>query len=300
MNQIYRLDIDTNTTETIIQRIVDAREPIICSGIGKSGFVMQKFTASLNSIGIRAIFIDPLNALHGDIGVISPSSLLILMSNSGHSEELLSMVRALRSRNISTVLFTSSDTGNLNKYVDTVVKYTFSGEAGQSGLAPTTSSTIQMLIIDSVITSLTYRINLTEEKFALNHPAGSLGKRLRPISEMMKPLEEISAINAESTIIDAVQSMNENRVGACCIVDENNYLLGFITDGDIRRILEKPNFLNQSISTIMNAKPETVTLEERYVDIITNPKRRMLNCIPVIDKNNKLNGLLVQSETNKS
>ena len=296
--QVQLVTIDTTVAEIVLQKIIISEEPVICSGIGKSGFVMQKFAASLNSIGVRAIFLDPLNALHGDIGVIKPGSLLLLMSNSGHSNEMLSIVRALEARNITNVLFTSGDGGNLNENVDFVVKYSFSYEIGQERLAPTTSSTIQMLLVDALVASLTYKIGLTDVKFASHHPAGTLGRRLKSVDELMKPLDNIATVNSATKVIEAIRSMNDFRVGACCVVGENSILRGFITDGDIRRILDTPEVLNQPVTDIMNTNPVSVLSGLRYSSVLSDPKKQTLNCIPVVDENDRLNGLLVQSEVN--
>ena len=294
--QVQLVKMDTDVVEDVIQQIIASRVPVICTGIGKSGYVMQKFTASLNSIGVRAIFLDPLNALHGDIGVIAPESLLLLMSNSGNSSEILSIVKALKNRNISSVLFTSGDDGNLKKSVDLTMKYSFSHEAGEANLAPTTSSTIQMLLVDSLIASLTYKLNLTEILFASNHPSGSLGRRLKNVEELMKPMEQIAMVDSSAGVSEAIRSMNEFHVGACCIVNKNGDFCGLITDGDIRRLLETNEFLNQPVTKIMNTKPGTVLIGTRYSSVLSDPIKQTLNCIPVVDENDRLNGLLVQSE----
>lgn len=296
--QVQTVEMDSDVAELVIQKIVASRLPVICTGIGKSGYVMQKFTASLNSIGVRAIFLDPLNALHGDIGIIAPESLLLLMSNSGNSSEMLSIVKALKNRNISSVLFTSGDGGNLNRDVDFIMKYSFSYEAGQANLAPTTSSTLQMLLVDSLIASLTYRMNLTEVLFASNHPSGSLGRRLKNVEELMKPVEQIASVEGTAGVIDAIRSMNKFHVGACCIVNKTGVFRGLITDGDIRRLLETTELINQSVMEVMNTKPATVFIGTRYSSVLSDPAMQTLNCIPVLDANDKLNGLLVQSEVN--
>lgn len=281
--------------DEIAEWITTTEHPIVCLGIGKSGFIMQKFSASLNSLGIRSVFISPMNALHGDIGFVVDESLCILMSNSGTSDELAALLPNLRTRKAKTILFTGNMKGSLVNEVDKVVFYGEVIELDTNDLVPTTSTALQMLITDALIGLISEKIVLSKIKFARNHPAGSLGLRLRFVKEVMVPSCSSPTVRSDTTLLEVIQNMNKLRIGAACVLDEDGKLLGIITDGDIRRSIgDNPHGI--FAHEIMNNNPKTISAEAQFGEVLDDTLLSEMNCLPVLDNCGTYLGLLIKTE----
>ncbi|MFA7325205.1 MAG: KpsF/GutQ family sugar-phosphate isomerase [Candidatus Kapaibacterium sp.] len=291
------LEILSNSLD---ERFVDACQQIqkaskvIISGVGKSGIVGKKIAATFSSVGIPSLFLHPVEALHGDLGIVNESDISILISKSGTTEELLLLLPYLKKRTNIIAITTNKDSYLANNS-DVHLHIPLVKEACPIELAPTTSTTLTMALGDALAASVMKLNNFTEVDFALNHPLGQLGKNLTiTVGDVMHKGNSIPLIDVDSTFKDALIVMTDKPLGCLCVV-ENNKLVGIITDGDTRRALNRYDLISEiQINEIMTANPITVspdTLVGRALSVMENRKSQ-INVLPVVDTDNRCIGVV--------
>jgi arabinose-5-phosphate isomerase len=270
----------------IVEQIIQSKGRVIVTGIGKSAIIGQKIVATLNSTGTPSIFMHAADAIHGDLGIIQEHDIIICISKSGNTPEIKLLVPLLKRGNNCLIAICGNRESYLgiqsDYYLDTYVEK----EACPNNLAPTTSTIAQLAIGDALAVCLLESRNFTSEDFAKFHPGGALGKQLfLKVSDVIQT-NEIPAVKPKSNIKDVLNEITSKRLGATA-VEENNTIVGIITDGDIRRMLEKYDNISGIIaSDIMNKAPKIIDANELAADALIVLKKYHINQLIVMNENN--------------
>lgn len=223
-----------------VETIIEAKGRVVLTGMGKSGLIARKIVATLNSTGTAAIYLHPTDALHGDLGMVRSEDVVILISKSGNTEEISNLLPMLKRLNVKLIAMCGNKESRLARECDIFLNISVKEEACPYDLAPTASTTATLALGDAIAVSLLKRRNFTAKDFAFLHPGGSLGKRLSlKIKEVMITGDRIPVVKQNTSIKDALFEITGKRLGTTCVVDDSGKLIGIITDGDLRRLLEK-------------------------------------------------------------
>ncbi|MFY9072180.1 KpsF/GutQ family sugar-phosphate isomerase [Aliarcobacter butzleri] len=280
--------------EKAIDLIVNSKGKLIVTGVGKSGLVGAKIAATLASTGTSSFFLHPTEAMHGDLGMIGKDDIVLGISYSGESEELIQILPHLKRLNIPLIAMAKSENSTLAKYADVFINIAVDKEACPLDTAPTSSTTLTMAMGDALAVCLMKKRDFKKEDFASFHPGGSLGKKLFiKVDDLLKK-DNLPTVSRETKLKDAIIVMSEGRLGNVIIVDENRTVFGVLSDGDLRRALMNENFsINCNVEDIATLNPKTLKnkdlLASDALQIIENYKIQLLI---VTDENNKLIGLL--------
>jgi arabinose-5-phosphate isomerase len=266
--------------------LLDCQGKIVVTGMGKSGHIGSKLAATLASTGSPAFFVHPGEASHGDLGMISPQDVVLALSNSGETNELLTILPLLKRLGTPLISMTGNPNSTLAKESEVHLDVSVEKEACPLGLAPTSSTTATLVMGDALAVALLQTRGFTAEDFALSHPGGSLGKRLLlHVSDIMHSGDALPLVNTQATLHDALEMMSAKGLGMTAIVDEQGRLEGLYTDGDLRRTLNNPvDIHQQSVSEVMTKNCKTVP-----------PNMLAAEALQMMDEN-KINGLLVVDE----
>jgi arabinose-5-phosphate isomerase len=282
------------SVEKAVDLLLNCKSKVVVTGVGKSAIIANKIADTMTSTGTVAVFLHSSDALHGSLGIITKDDVVIALSNSGETEELLAILPSLKQREVSIIAIVGNINSSLSRYADVTLDASVSEEACPLNLAPTTSTTVALSIGDALAMTLSIERGWTEEDFAANHPAGRLGKRLTlKVADLM---HESPNISPDANWLDVVKSISKFALGAVNVVDENENLIGIITDGDLRRTIEKTapeNFNNLSAEKMMTKNPITVaseTLAYQALQMMEN-RNSQISVLPVV-ANNKACGLL--------
>ncbi|MCG3660480.1 KpsF/GutQ family sugar-phosphate isomerase [Aliarcobacter butzleri] len=280
--------------EKAIDLIVNSKGKLIVTGVGKSGLVGAKIAATLASTGTSSFFLHPTEAMHGDLGMIGKDDIVLGISYSGESEELIQILPHLKRLNIPLIAMAKSENSTLAKYADVFINIAVDKEACPLDTAPTSSTTLTMAMGDALAVCLMKKRDFKKEDFASFHPGGSLGKKLFVKVDDLLKKDNLPTVSRETKLKDAIIVMSEGRVGNVIIIDENRTVFGVLSDGDLRRALMNENFsINCNVEDIATLNPKTLKnkdlLASDALQIIENYKIQLLI---VTDENNKLLGLL--------
>lgn len=280
--------------EKAIDLIVNSKGKLIVTGVGKSGLVGAKIAATLASTGTSSFFLHPTEAMHGDLGMIGKDDIVLGISYSGESEELIQILPHLKRLNIPLIAMAKSENSTLAKYADVFINIAVDKEACPLDTAPTSSTTLTMAMGDSLAVCLMKKRDFKKEDFASFHPGGSLGKKLFVKVDDLLKKDNLPTVSRETKLKDAIIVMSEGRLGNVIIIDENRTVFGVLSDGDLRRALMNENFsINCNVEDIATLNPKTLKnkdlLASDALQIIENYKIQLLI---VTDENNKLIGLL--------
>ena len=235
-----------------VNLINNLKGKLIISGVGKSGNIAAKIAASFTSTGIPAIFLNPVDASHGDMGIIKPGDILIILSNSGESHELNDLIDFSKKQNIKIISICSNKKSSLSKNSDICLALPIHKEADKLGTIPTTSTTLSLALGDALCCSLLEIRQFDKKSFRELHPGGKIGKKLKTLNEIMD--QDLPILQSSATIMDAVLEMTEKKYGCVVIADKNKKIKGIITDGDLRRAIKNIKMSDKAIS-IMKNKP---------------------------------------------
>lgn len=291
-----RLKLDQ--LEKALNLLAECPGKVVLTGVGKSGIVAQKIAATLISIGTVAIYLHPCDALHGDLGIITTSDIVILLSNSGETDELVEMLPHLKRRRVPIIAIIGNLQSTLAYQSDVILNASVDREACPLNLAPTASTTVALAIGDALAMTLLEMKGITPAAFAINHPAGRLGKRLTlKVSDLMRQGFDNPTLSINSCWIEIIGAITQGGSGAVTIVDQQQKLLGIITDGDLRRWVQKipAAALDQLIaSQIMTPNPVAVTADILAYEALQIMENRpsQISVLPVVDQNQICLGLL--------
>ncbi len=284
--------------ESAIELMFSCQGKIVLLGVGKSGIIAQKIAATMTSTGTMAVYLHPSDALHGGLGIVNRGDVVILLSNSGETDELITMMPYLRSRGVAIIAIVGNLDSTLARQAEIVLDASVDQEACPLNLAPTTSTTVALAIGDALAMTLMRVRGLTLEDFAINHPAGRLGKRLTlRVGDLMHSKSANPLISVGAPWLEIIQAISGGGLGAVSVVDSKNNLLGIITDGDLRRVLQKSRGADLEAlcsEMIMSANPVKVSAETLAYEALRLMEDRpsQISVLPVVDADNKCIGLL--------
>lgn len=284
--------------EQVLNLLINCQGKVVLTGVGKSGIVAQKIAATLCSIGNVAVYLHPCDALHGDLGIITDSDVVVLFSNSGETQELIEIVPHLKHRQVPIIGILGNLDSTLACRTDVVLDASVDREACPLNLAPTTSTTVALAIGDALAMTLMQMRSITPQDFALNHPAGRLGKRLTlQVADLMHHGQDNPVVIPEASWIEIISSITKGGLGAVNVIDEQGHLLGIITDGDLRRsivTIEPTKLEHLQALTIMTSNPVTVQPEQLAYDALQLMENRssQISVLPVVDEQAHCVGLL--------
>jgi arabinose-5-phosphate isomerase len=289
--------LDVTALEQVVEACLQAPGLIAVTGVGKSGIIAEKMAATLMSTGTRALYLPPTNLLHGDLGILSSQDVLMLISRSGETDELLSLLPFVRQKGARLIAVVSNLRSRLAQQCDLALELPVDRELCPFDLVPTTSTTAQLLFGDLLAISLMTRKGFGRERFALNHPAGALGRQLlTTVDELMCKGEALPLVGPSQRLMDSLVELTNKKCGALLVADEKGQLMGIFTDGDLRRALQRmgSNVLEQPMSELMTPSPlaiEKGSLAWEALKLMQRDPRRQVMVLPVL-RSGQVEGLL--------
>ena len=264
------------------------------TGMGKSGHIGSKIAATMASTGTPAFFVHPAEAAHGDLGMIVDHDIVIAISNSGESDEILAIIPALKRKNITLICITARPDSTMARHADIHITAAVSQEACPLGLAPTSSTTAVMALGDALAVALLRARAFTPDDFALSHPAGSLGKRLLlRVADIMHGGDALPAVVSGTLLKDAIVRMSEKGLGMLAVTDDTGRLKGVFTDGDLRRLFQqRDTFAGLTVNDIMHANPKTIAADKLATEALKHMQTNHVNGLLVTDSDGLLTGAL--------
>ncbi|MDY5717504.1 MAG: KpsF/GutQ family sugar-phosphate isomerase [Selenomonas sp.] len=274
--------------EAVVKCILDCKARVVVTGMGKSGHVGRKIAATFASTGTPAFFMHPAEAFHGDLGMVTENDVVIAISNSGESSEVVNILPIIRRIGAKIIAMSGRRESQLGKNCDYFVDIGVEKEACPLGLAPTASTTATLAMGDAIAVALMSVRNFTSQDFALFHPGGALGRKLLlTVANVMHTGDENPVVYQDKTAKDALFIMTDKGLGAASVVDSNGQFVGLITDGIIRRALAKDyKFLDEAVKNIMFAQPLTISkdkLAAEALSVMEKHKPRPVTVLPVVD-----------------
>ena len=267
---------------------------VIMTGIGKSGIVARKIVATLNSTGTRALFLHPVEAMHGDLGVVGADDVVIALSNSGETDELNMLVPSLKRIGCPLVAFTGQPHSTLGRQSDIVIDVRVDREACPLGLAPTASTTVLLAVGDALAVTLVRKGNFKACDFKQFHPGGNLGQRLAlKVREIMLTGKNVPRVRQTQSMTEAIEEINRLQIGAALVVREDDILVGIITDGDIRRqLMSKENIFEKTVAEVMTKNPKTLGPDSQASRALSMMEKNQIMILPIVNPVKKIRGIL--------
>ena len=290
-------NIQENINETFVkieEEIVNCKGKVVLCGMGKSGHIARKISATLASLGSSSFFLHPAEAMHGDLGMVSEHDIVILLSNSGETQEILSIIPSLKLIGVKLIALTGKADSTLARECDIAQILDIEKEACYLNLAPTTSTTAMLVYGDALAVTASEEIGFTKSDFGLFHPAGTLGKKvLLRVENIIAKDSAIPIVYKGCKITEAIMEMSKKGLGTVAIVNEENRLEGLLTDGDLRRAIEnRVNLYDDVVDSIMTRQPKYITAHILLVDALKKLKESRLNNYPVVDEELHVIGML--------
>jgi arabinose-5-phosphate isomerase len=278
---VSRLD---DRFERAVRLLRDCRGRVILTGMGKSGLICRKIAATLTSIGTPAFFLHPAEAIHGDLGVIQHDDVIVALSYSGETDEILRLLETIRRLGARLVAVTGTPTSTLAQAADVALDCSVAEEACPLNLVPTASTTAALALGDALAMTLLIEKGFKQEDFANLHPGGKLGKRLMRVESLMHGGCQCPAVKPETGMRDVIYEMSSKQLGMTCVVDGGTELLGIITDGDLRRQMERTfDVLALTAADVMTRGPVTVSRATLVVEALNIMEQRKITSIVVVE-----------------
>ncbi len=276
-----------------VRVLFECRGRVILTGMGKSGIICRKIAATLSSTGTAAFFLHPAEAIHGDLGVIQADDVVVALSYSGETEELLRVLETIRRMGARLIAMTGEPQSTLAQAADVTIDCRVAGEACPLNLVPTASTTAALALGDALAMALLVRKGFREEDFASLHPGGKLGKRLMRVEHLMHTGDELPVVGHAAAMRDVIYEMSRKGLGMTCVADENGRLEGIITDGDLRRHMgATPDILERTAGDVMTRGPVTVRPSILAVQALSQMEQRKITSLPVVDDREVLLGVV--------
>jgi len=273
-----------NDFEACVEALLNCKGRIVVTGIGKSAIIANKMVATFNSTGTPALFMHAADAIHGDLGMIQQDDMVICLSKSGNTPEIKVLVPLLKRRGSKLVALVSNTNSYLAQQADFVLNATIGEEACPHNLAPTTSTTAHLALGDAVAVCLLRLRNFSAQNFAEFHPGGSLGKQLYLKVSDIFTNNELPLVKPHTSVKDAIIEISSKRLGAAAVVDDNQQLLGIITDGDLRRMLERESSISHlSAADIMTVSPKTIQTDDFATKALQIMQEKNITQLVVVD-----------------
>lgn len=298
------LEIEANAIRKAVTRINDDFEKavdllfhstgqVVVTGMGKSGIIGRKIAATLTSTGTPAVFLHPAEAIHGDIGIINPQDLVIAISTSGETEEVVRLLNHIKRLGTKLISLVGNPESTLARQGDVSLDCSVEREACPIGLVPTTSSTLALAIGDALAIALMEKKGFSEEDYLFYHPGGSLGKKMLKVKHLMHKGDQVPVVGVETPMRDVIRVINEKKFGVAVVVDGRHEVAGIITDGDLRRMLLKDiDFSKTGASDCMTRNPLAIGEENLAVEALRILEEKAVTSLVVKNGQNRLLGLL--------
>jgi arabinose-5-phosphate isomerase len=286
--------IDSNF-EKAVEIIYNSKGRVVVTGMGKSGLVAKKIAATLASTGTPAFFLHPAEASHGDLGMVTSDDVIVAISNSGETEELLGLIPFLKRFDVRIISITGNTSSTLSKVADAKIDVSVKEEACPIGIVPTASTTATMAMGDALAVALLLKRGFKEEDFAFFHPRGSLGKKLFiKVKDLMHKGVEIPKVSLETPISKTMLEMSSKRLGHAVVLDNKGRIAGVVTDGDLRRGLEKwgGRLFKMTAGKVMTKNPKSISREELAAKALSIMQSHSITALVVPDKDGKPVGII--------
>lgn len=273
---------------------VESGGKVVVTGVGKSLHVAEKTSAILASTGTCSIVLNPVQAMHGDLGMTGPRDLLLALSFSGESEELIRLVPAIRRHGLKVVALTGNPASTLARLSDVVLEIPCGPEACPFGMAPTNSTTATMAMGDALAMTMIDARKFDKASYALNHPAGAIGRALvLKVTDVMRTGDRVASVRPETTVLDTLLAMTAAQAGSAVVVDGTGRLAGIFTDGDFRRhVSEGRDILGCAVSAFMTAKPLSIRDDAYAADLLRVFEQRRIDDLPVCSEDGRVLGMV--------
>lgn len=295
---LFFSQLNLSETEKILNLMRTCKGMMIFTGIGKSGLVAKKIAMTMTSTGSRAFYISPIDALHGDLGIVSPDDLVIMLSKSGESDELLNLVPFLKLKGVELIAFVSNPNSRLAKACEHTLVMPHDKELCPYDMAPTTSTVIQLIVGDVLAIALMKLKNFSLDQYALNHPSGRIGKRITmKVEDLMLKGTELPTCQADDKLVDTLVELSNKRCGCVLVMNKARSLQGIFTDGDLRRALIKhgPEILQLPMEQLMTKSAKWIEPGKLAWDAMklmeANPASP-ITTLPVLGENATVHGLI--------
>ena len=275
--------------------LLQCKGRVVITGMGKSGHIGRKMAATFASTGTPSFFMHPGEAGHGDLGMLVSGDVLIAISNSGKSDEIMMLMPLIKHLGVPLITISRDDKGPMPQNADIALTLGESDEACPLGLAPTSSTTATLVLGDALAVALLEARGFTADDFARSHPAGALGKRLLlHVKHLMHTGDELPKVSPDTPMNQVLYEISNKRLGLTTIVDEQDHLLGIFTDGDLRRLIDKQQGfdVNLPVSEVMTKKPSTISQEARAVEALQQLNQKKISQFVVVDDQNKVIGVI--------
>ena len=278
----------------ILDEVSNCEGKVIVTGMGKPGHIARKMAATFASLGTPSFYLNPADAMHGDLGMVSGNDVVIMMSYSGESNEIIEIIPAIKLIGAKIIAITGNKDSTLAKNADIVQVLPEFAEACHLGLAPTSSTTVELVYGDALAVVASEINDFKDVDFGRFHPAGALGKRLiLKVENCMAKGNELPSVNTSSLLVDAIKEMTRKGLGVVCMVDDNNMLEGILTDGDLRRIIEKRvDLYTEPVRSVMTANPKRITKDKLAIEALKFIRSKNINNLPVVDEEDHLIGVV--------
>jgi arabinose-5-phosphate isomerase len=280
--------------EHAVQLLYDCRGRVVVTGMGKSGIICRKIAATLSSTGTPAFFLHPAEAIHGDLGAIREEDVVIALSHSGETEELLRLLEAIRRIGARLIALTGDPASTIARAADVTLDCGISHEACPMNLVPTASTTAALALGDALAMTLLVRKGFREDQFASLHPGGKLGKRLMRVENVMHGREAAPSVARDTRMPDVIHEMSSKRLGMTCVVDADGRLCGVVTDGDLRRLMmtRPQDLLGLSAGEVMTPNPLTIDRGLLAVEAVRIMETHKIKSVVVVDGDRRVEGVV--------
>lgn len=282
------------TAVDLVLRCGESRGRVVVTGMGKSGIIAQKIAATLSSTGTPALFLHPAEAVHGDLGMLTRGDLVIALSASGETEEILRLLATLKRIGDALISFCCNLDSTLARASDIALDCSVPNEACGLGLAPTASTTAMLALGDALAIAVSLRKGFRAEDFASLHPGGKLGKKLASVRDLMHSGDALPAVTPATPMSDVIYEMSRKKLGVTTVLDDSDRLIGLISDGDLRRLLESrgPSALTLTAGDAMNPNPRTIAPDELAARGLATMEERRITSLVVTDTAQHALGIL--------
>ena len=287
-------DILDETFLNILDEISKCEGKVIVTGMGKPGHIAQKIAATFSSLGTPSFYLHPAEAMHGDLGMVSKNDVVLMISYSGESNEIVELLPAIKVIGPKIIAITANPNSILAKNADIVQLLPEFEEACHLGLAPTSSTTVELAYGDALAVVASEMYDFKDVDFGKLHPAGALGKKLiLKVEDCMASNKELPCVNTESLLVDAIKEMTNKGLGVVCMVNDNNILEGILTDGDLRRVIEKRvDIYSEKVKNVMTVNPKRITADKLAIEALKFIRSKNINNLPVVNDNDELIGVV--------
>ena len=280
--------------EKAVNALYNIKGRVIVTGMGKPGFIAQKISATLSSTGTPSLYLHAAEALHGDLGKVTKEDLILALSNSGETDEIIKFLPIVKKIGAKLIAMVGNTKSTLARNADYVIDASVKREACPMGLAPTASTTAMLAMGDALAVALLDKKGFKEKDFALFHPGGILGKRLLlKVEDIMRKGRENPIVNENMSVKKVLLAITKARAGSASVVDSRGRLVGIFTDGDLRRHIEsQPNLINKKVKEVMTKNPVTIKKDKLAAEAFDTLRSKKIDEIPVVDDKYRAIGLL--------